>query len=140
RSPSDVAAKTLLRAARRSELSAQARAEAPAAARVLLRHPLPALRSAGRRFVLRQPGLDTTGTPVLTVGGEQVPNPDSPAFLVDDRDELGVRRLALDWRVTEQDLRSWRRFAEVVAAEFERLGLGTVRLDLERLAEDPARV
>jgi choline dehydrogenase-like flavoprotein len=140
RADSDVAAKTLLRAIRPSEFRAQARAEAPAAIRALLRDPIPVVRSASRRFVLRRPGSDTSGTPTLIVGGEQVPNPNSRVRLVDDRDELGMRRLALDWRVTELDLRSWRLFAEVVAAELERLELGRVRLDLERLPDDPSQV
>jgi choline dehydrogenase-like flavoprotein len=140
RAASDVAAKTLLRAVRRSEFGAQARREAPAAVWALARNPAPALRAAGRRLVLRQSGFDTSGTPVLAVGGEQAPNPDSRVYLTDERDELGMRRLALDWRVTELDLRSWRRFAEVAASELERVGLGTVDLDLDRLPEDPAQV
>jgi choline dehydrogenase-like flavoprotein len=135
-----VAAKTLLRAIRGSQLSAEARAEAPSALRALLRDPAPALRAAARHFVLRQPTFETTGTPTLTTGGEQEPNLESRVYLGDTRDELGMRQLVLDWRVTEHDLRSWRRFAEVAAAEFERLDLGRVRLHLERLPDDPTRV
>ncbi len=140
RAASDVAAKTLLRAVGRSEFSAQARAEAPAAARALVRNPVPVLRGAGRRLILRQPGFDTSGTPTLAIGGEQAPNPESRVRLGEGRDELGMRRLVLDWRVTEQDLRSWRRFAEVAGSEFERLGWGSVELDLDRLPSDPERV
>jgi choline dehydrogenase-like flavoprotein len=140
RAASDAAAKTLLRALGRSRHGAQARAEAPAAARAVLRDPLPVLRAAGRRFLLRQPGFDTSGAPVLAVGGEQAPNRASRVFLTDERDELGVRRLAVDWRVTELDLRSWRRFAEVVAGELERTGWGRVELDLGRLPDDPEAV
>lgn len=140
RAASDVAAKTLLRALGRSQFSAQARAEAPAAARALLRNPGPVVRAAGRRYVLRQPGYETSGTPTLVTGGEQAPNPESRVRLGAERDELGLRRLQLDWRVTELDLRSWRRFAEVVAAEFERLGWGGVELDPGLLPDDPAAV
>jgi choline dehydrogenase-like flavoprotein len=140
RAASDAAAKTLVRAFGRSQFAAQARAEAPAAARTVLRDPLPVLRAAGRRFLLRQPGFDTSGTPVLAVGGEQAPNRDSRVFLSAERDELGVARLALDWRVTELDLRSWRRFAEVVAGELERTGWASAELELGKLPDDPGAV
>jgi choline dehydrogenase-like flavoprotein len=138
--PSVVAAKTLLRAVRGSQLGAEARAEFRPALGALLRDPAPALRAATRHFVLRQPTFETAGTPTLTTGGEQEPNFDSRVYLGDVRDELGMRQLVLDWRVTERDLRSWRRFAEVAAAELERLDLGRVRLDLARLPDDPSRV
>lgn len=140
RAASDAAAKALVRALGRSQFAAQARAEAPAAALTVLRDPLPVLRAAGRRFLLRQPGFDTAGTPVLAVGGEQAPNRDSRVYLGDERDELGMRRLTLDWRVTELDLRSWRRFAEVVATELERTGWGRAELDLAKLPDDPEAV
>jgi choline dehydrogenase-like flavoprotein len=135
-----VAAKTLLRAVRRSEFTAAARAEAPSALGVLLRDPLPALRAVRRHFILRQPTFETAGVPVLTTGGEQEPNPQSRVSLADERDALGMRRLVLDWRVSERDLRSWRRLAEVVATEFERLDLGSVDLDMEKLPDDPDRI
>jgi choline dehydrogenase-like flavoprotein len=139
--PSILAAKTLMRAAGRSEFSGQARVEAPTALRTVLRDPIPPLRAGIRHFLLRQSAFDGAGrTPTLTVGGEQAPNPESRVYLSAERDELGLPRLALDWRVTELDLRTWRRLAEVSAAEFERLGLGTVDLDLDRLPEDPAEV
>jgi choline dehydrogenase-like flavoprotein len=135
-----VAAKTLLRGVRGPQFRAEARAELTSALRALLRDPVPPLRAATRHFILRQPTFETSGTPTLTTGGEQEPNLESRVYLDDTRDELGMRQLVLDWRVTERDLRSWRRFAEVAAAELERLGLGRVRLDLTRLPDDPTRV
>lgn len=139
RSPADVGAKTLVRALGRGSFAAQARREAPAAARAVLRDPGAVLRGAGRRFVLRQPGFDTAATPRLIAGGEQSPNRDSRVYLGAERDALGMRRLVLDWRVSELDLYSWRHFAELFAAELDRLGLGTARLDLSRLLDDPER-
>jgi choline dehydrogenase-like flavoprotein len=43
---------------------------------------------------------------VLQVDIEQVPNYDSHVFLGTDRDSLGRRRLVIDWRITDQDVRT----------------------------------
>ena len=59
---------------------------------------------------------------------EQAPNPDSRVTLSDELDELGVPRLILDWRLTELDKRSIRRFYELLGQEMGRTGLGRVQL------------
>jgi choline dehydrogenase-like flavoprotein len=43
----------------------------------------------------------------------------------------------LQWRLTNQEVRTWRRFAEVAAGELERGGFGRVALDDFRLPDDP---
>ena len=40
---------------------------------------------------------------VLDVNAEQTPNPDSRVYLSDEADALGVPRLHIDWRTTDQD-------------------------------------
>jgi choline dehydrogenase-like flavoprotein len=130
------AGKLLFNAVRRPEL----RDQLLPAARTVARDPLPLLRSGWRYLVQRRPALDTSGTPYLAVGGEQAPNPESRVRLGDDRDALGMRRAVLDWRLTEQEIRTWRQMAELTAGEFERLGLGFVDVDRFALPDDPGEL
>lgn len=126
----------LYRSLRRPDLRPGVRA----AANTVLRDPWPLVRAAGRYFALRQPALDPTARPKLAIGGEQAPNHESRVFLTDQRDALGMRRAALDWRLTEAEIRAWRRAAEIVAQEFERLDLGRVDLEGFELEDDPAEL
>jgi len=64
---------------------------------------------------------------------EQVPNPDSRVTLADDRDALGLRRIRLDWRLTEQSRRSLVEHIRSLAMEFGALGIGRMLL---QVAED----
>jgi choline dehydrogenase-like flavoprotein len=59
---------------------------------------------------------------------EQAPNPDSRITLSDEKDDLGVPRVQLDWRLTELDKRSIRRFYEILGQEIGRSGLGRLQL------------
>lgn len=59
---------------------------------------------------------------------EQAPNPDSRVTLAEDRDALGMRRLQLDWRLTERDKHAVLTLTRALGAEFARLGLGRVRV------------
>lgn len=89
---------------------------------------------------------------------EQFPNPESRVRLGEERDELGVRRVELDWRVTDRDRRTVQVGLEVIGAELGRLGLGRMLVEEEgegpmvapvstgphhmgtlRMAADPAR-
>ena len=65
----------------------------------------------------------------LGVGGscEQAPNPDSRVSLSDQRDSLGLQRLKLDWRLTEQDRLSFYTHLRSLALEFGALGIGRLR-------------
>ena len=51
---------------------------------------------------------------------EQSPNPDSRVTLGDERDALGLRRVRIDWRLTEQDFASYRTSAALFGAEAAR--------------------
>lgn len=62
----------------------------------------------------------------LLVRAEQAPNPDSRVTLTGERDPTGVPRVALDWRLSEIDVRSVRVLVEALERELKRLGLGRV--------------
>jgi choline dehydrogenase-like flavoprotein len=103
--------------------------------RAIAMDPAPLLREAAR--LATGSAADVPPVQYLAVGCEQAPNPRSRLYLSHDRDHLGMRRLALDWRLTHAEVVSIRRFAEVAADELMRLGVGRVDLDEFALPEDP---
>jgi len=64
----------------------------------------------------------------LHVTVDLVPDPDSRVTLTGERDALGLRRAALDWRLGAANGRGVGALARAVAAELGRLGLARVRL------------
>jgi choline dehydrogenase-like flavoprotein len=62
----------------------------------------------------------------LQLISEQCPNPDSRVMLSYERDQLGVNRVRLDWRLTELDRRSASRTSAILCEELERIGLVSV--------------
>jgi choline dehydrogenase-like flavoprotein/nucleoside-diphosphate-sugar epimerase len=54
---------------------------------------------------------------------EQRPDPDSRVLLSERRDKFGMRLSRIDWRIHDEESRSVRRTAELVAKEFARIGL-----------------
>ena len=78
---------------------------------------------------IRSRVLVDNGVVKLTSMCEQVPNPDSRVLLSKDRDAFGYPLADLDWRLSEIDLRTVRQTALLVGSEFERLRLGTVKVD-----------
>lgn len=73
----------------------------------------------------------------LSVRGEQAPSPESRVTLTRERDRLGLRRAALDWRVSRRDADSIRRSLEIFCHEVAAAGLGRGRILLD--PEDPWR-
>jgi choline dehydrogenase-like flavoprotein/nucleoside-diphosphate-sugar epimerase len=79
---------------------------------------------------LKQYFVDRNGIPraldalELVCMCEQRPDPDSRITLSDQRDWLGQRLPRTDWRVHDDESRTMRRMAELVAAECGRLGFG----------------
>jgi choline dehydrogenase-like flavoprotein len=72
---------------------------------------------------------------------EQIPNRESRVTLdPSERDELGVPRSVLDWRLTARDKRNLRRVHRIVAEEFARAGLGRFRITLRDDDEWPDAV
>jgi len=54
---------------------------------------------------------------------EQQPNPDSRITLGDQMDKLGMRVARVDWRIGEEEQRTFRRIAQLVHQEFKRVGM-----------------
>ena len=75
-----------------------------------------------------------TGDFALEFHAEQAPNPESRLTLSDARDQLGQRRLRVDWRMTEQDETSLRTAYGVLAAELARTGTGVLRYAPDEVA------
>jgi choline dehydrogenase-like flavoprotein len=59
---------------------------------------------------------------------EQAPNPESRVTLSSDRDVLGMRKVRVNWQLTDLERRSARKFAMFVATELTRLQLGRCRV------------
>ena len=72
----------------------------------------------------------------LEVQGEQQPHPDSRVKLADAVDDLGMRRLRIDWRYRPEDIASIGRTLDILAAEFARSGAGLLQIEHARLEED----
>jgi choline dehydrogenase-like flavoprotein len=64
---------------------------------------------------------------VVTARIDPQPNPNSRVTLADERDELGMPRLRLDWQLTELDRESVGRALDLLASAFGARGLGRVR-------------
>ncbi|MGD2137369.1 MAG: GMC family oxidoreductase [Gammaproteobacteria bacterium] len=71
---------------------------------------------------------------------EQVPNPDSRVGLSTERDALGLNRISLDWRLTEQGRRSIVEHMHSLALEFGALGIGRTRVNVADDGRWPAHV
>ncbi|MBL0928254.1 MAG: GMC family oxidoreductase [Phycisphaerales bacterium] len=65
---------------------------------------------------------------------EHAPNPDSRVTLTDDRDELGMRRIRIDMRYTQQDFDSVLRAHRIIDEHLRRHGKGELRY----VVPDPA--
>ena len=98
-----------------------------------LTDPWQLFRLAYRFRVQRRAATPQKGR--ITFGGqcEMAPNADSRVSLAEERDELGMRRVRLDWRLGELERRTAAEYIKLVAGEFARLGLGTY--DLEPLKD-----
>ena len=70
----------------------------------------------------------------LRILAEQVPDSNSRITLDSRRDAFGRRRAVMDWRIGGADIDMIRRHQDLLAAELERRGIGTVvdRLDVEK--------
>lgn len=75
----------------------------------------------------------------LDFHGEQVPNPDSRVMLDADRDALGVPRLKIDWRYTQQDIETISTSVRLLAEDLERSGVGTFNYDPDTVEAEMIR-
>jgi choline dehydrogenase-like flavoprotein len=62
----------------------------------------------------------------LLVRAEQAPNPESRITLTGETDATGVKRVALDWRLSDIDIRSVSVLVDTLGRELTRLGMGKV--------------
>lgn len=69
-------------------------------------------------------------TVYLYTEAEQAPNPSSRVTLGSKRDALGLRRIQLDWRLSDIDKRTIRELALLIGEEFGRIHRGRVGLPL----------
>jgi choline dehydrogenase-like flavoprotein len=72
---------------------------------------------------------DRNGRYTLDVNAEQTPNPDSRVSLAQDRDALGMPRLAIDWRTTAQDRDMLARGIALIAERLNASGKAEVAFD-----------
>jgi choline dehydrogenase-like flavoprotein len=79
------------------------------------------------RLLLATPPAPTDA--VMSVRIEQHPDPDSRVTLDDERDELGMRRVAVHWKVGDEDRDTLRRTVELVGRQLGALGLARVEID-----------
>jgi choline dehydrogenase-like flavoprotein len=84
-----------------------------------------ALRSPEDAYIYLRGQIETIG---VTTRIEQAPNPDSRVVLVRDRDELGMQRVALDWRLSDIDRENVRRTLELLGAEIGAAGIGRLKI------------
>ena len=84
-----------------------------------------ALRSPEDAYIYLRGQIESIG---VTTRIEQAPNPDSRVVLVRERDQLGMQRGALDWRLSDVDRRNVRRTLELLGAEIGAAGIGRLKI------------
>ncbi len=60
----------------------------------------------------------------LDVECEQAPSRDSRVTLSESKDELGIPKVALDWRITDLEKHTVQKYVRLFRSEWDRLGLG----------------
>ncbi|MGF1454950.1 MAG: FAD-dependent oxidoreductase [Alphaproteobacteria bacterium] len=72
----------------------------------------------------------------LRLASEQVPNRESRVRLSDKRDALGLRKIVLDWNLTDLDAQTIREAVLEMGRHFARNDFGRIRIDEWALAEE----
>ena len=71
---------------------------------------------------------DCIGEGVISTLCEQFPFKDSKLTLIDEKDRFGLRRVELDWHLSQNDIDSIRNMSIAIAEEFAENNLGRVKL------------
>lgn len=71
---------------------------------------------------------DNAQTATIYCRMEQSPNPESRIYLKDEKDQLGLKQIALHWKMTDLDMRTAKVSTRLIAEEIGRLSYGRVRL------------
>lgn len=85
-------------------------------------------RNVKRRYIHGRHPLLSLESALIVVDLEQTPNPDSRVTLGAERDQLGVPRVVIDWRYSDQERETAREFMLAIDALFVRRGLGRLKL------------
>jgi hypothetical protein len=108
------------------------------AARVLQRPPIDcehdALRAAWARWWAGETGEPVAG---VYIHSAQMLNPDSRVLLTEEKDDFGLNRLGVDWRLTDLDYRTMRTAAETLGAHVAERNIGRVRISDWLLKDKP---
>jgi choline dehydrogenase-like flavoprotein len=102
----------------------------------VFRHPHAVARLAWRYKVAHRAFIPRDAKLMLRVHSEQEPLSASSISLSDQRDSLGLLRTRLDWRVSELELKTIRKFTLIAKQELSAIAELTLDPDLER--GDPA--
>ena len=62
---------------------------------------------------------------------EQIPNPNSRLFLIEEKDALGRNRVCLDWRLSSVDINSIIQSQKIIDEELQKSGLGRLQINLK---------
>jgi choline dehydrogenase-like flavoprotein len=68
---------------------------------------------------------------------EQEPNIASRVYLGDEKDKLGIRKLVLDWKISNRSFNSSLRLMRLLDEHFRRYGVGHIEQDLTEIEELP---
>lgn len=68
---------------------------------------------------------------------EPIPNRDSKVSLIGDRDENGVNKISLDWKITNQDTRNIEKTVEMLKSQIVDQHIGEAVDDLQGQSEEP---
>lgn len=79
-----------------------------------------------RAHLYRTPGMRPDQSPRIGLFMEQAPNPNCRLTLSQRTDALGMRRVVLDWKLTELDWDTYRRAGTLFRRAFEQAGVGRV--------------
>jgi choline dehydrogenase-like flavoprotein len=82
-----------------------------------------------RLFLHGRPSLLPLQFAAIIVDIEQAPNRESRIYLGTKRDVLGVREAVVDWRLSDLERQTVRRFMLELGADFARRGVGRLRLE-----------
>jgi len=89
-----------------------------------------------RYCIQKRAGTPKRGRVYLAALCEMAPDPNSRITLSETRDQLGIRRARIDWRVGELERRTASEYIRTIASEFGRLGLGSYDLKQVALLDD----
>jgi choline dehydrogenase-like flavoprotein len=78
------------------------------------------------RFLHTRLWIPAQASVLLQIDLEQIPNKNSRLFLSDERDMHGRKRLAVDWRVTDEDIAAIRTILALVAERWQTAPLATM--------------